>query len=538
MKTLHPPLLIFPPIASPTYIPLGVSILKAYVDSIHGPGSLDVRDANLHYWEILTDAEEPAREYRSFMRGERGTFSEEFYGVQLPARRGMGAANRCVLDDVRRYLDSGRLSSGTSSLFAALRQACGIDGESVVLLSCMFPDQLLFTLGWSRWIAAEIPGVRMIIGGASATVVRPADLLRNAGWIDALFTGEGEAGVASLVDGVPYAGIPGLAYRDGGRIAVNRKPDSLSPASCPGPDFGWASIESYFNPVPVLPVMASRGCKWRRCRFCAHNLATGSYRAVPPVRMAEELVTLRDTMGAAHFYFVDQYLDAGYLVPLARELIARNSGISYTFMGRPSEDMTAEVLELLAASGCSWISWGVETGSRRLLDIAAKGTRVETVASVLKASSSAGIRNLAMMIFGLPGSTDEDLDATFSFLEDTRPYIDTLTESEFILYRDTPFGRQPDRFGLSVGEASEFCRIGGRPVPSGQSAYTMLDATGNLRLPRGPEEGDRWAKRRPWIYPHTLWDELPAEHYLLLASRLRESTKPVRPVSPGNRPAA
>jgi len=34
------------------------------------------------------------------------------------------------------------------------------------------------------------------------------------------------------------------------------------------PDFGFAPIGEYLSPEPVLPVAATRGCYWRRCRFC------------------------------------------------------------------------------------------------------------------------------------------------------------------------------------------------------------------------------------------------------------------------------
>lgn len=54
---------------------------------------------------------------------------------------------------------------------------------------------------------------------------------------------------------------------------MNRKPDTLAAADVPLPMFEDLDPRARWNPTPVLPVVFSRGCKGRRCRFCAHNLS-------------------------------------------------------------------------------------------------------------------------------------------------------------------------------------------------------------------------------------------------------------------------
>ena len=297
----------------------------------------------------------------------------------------------------------------------------------------------------------------------------------------------------------------------------------------PPPDFSWADLGSYYNPVPVIPVQLSRGCKWRRCRFCAHNFSFGRYRCMD-VSAAVDLLAghIRDC-GASQFYITDQYLDGGFLEPFAREVITRGLKISYTFMGRPAEDMTPEVMKLLARSGCKWISWGVETGSARLLDTAGKGTNPGTVARVLKDSKKEGINNLALMIFGLPDSDDKALEETFDFLQENRDWIDSLTASEFQLYLGTPFGKHPGKYSIEITGPEVFCRIDGRDLVSVKVKHTDLAREGDAEILRGPHEARRWRRRKIWIYPDTFWDALPSEHYLILNSRLDRSENPDSP---------
>ncbi|MBN2737736.1 MAG: B12-binding domain-containing radical SAM protein [Spirochaetales bacterium] len=521
------PLIIFPPAASATYIPLGVSYLKAYMDKQKGPGSLRVVDLNIRLWNHVADREEAFEDYRSFVKGEKGFFSKSYLQSYLAVRQNLKKKINDYLDRVALYLNKGELGFDLEKLFVFL--TAYISSDSLFLgFSCLFPDQLLFALGFTRWLRETGYQRQIYIGGASVMLCPPEDLLESALWLDGLIMGEGELSMAALVDGLPPQEIPGFVWRNKGRIIRNRKPDSLSLKSIALPDFSWADFRDYFNPEPVLPVLLSRGCKWRKCRFCAHNFSFSGYRSIQPSLVADWFQQNFEKQGIRFYYFADQYLDSQVLEPLADELISRNLPVFYTFMGRPAADMTRELLDKLYRSGCRWISWGVESGSKDILDTAEKGTFPEIISGVLKNSREAGIKNLAMMIFGLPGSNDKALQETFNFLEENSSYIDTLTSSEFLLYQDTPFGKNPGKFALVPEGPIEFCRIGEKSISTVQTSYKIME-NGYLRMPRGPEESDQWLKRKPWIYPPSIFDHIPSEHYLIISAIAREPDVPVRP---------
>ena len=129
------------------------------------------------------------------------------------------------------------------------------------------------------------------------------------------------------------------------------------------PDFEVFDLARYPNPTPVLPIVMSRDCSWRRCRFCAHNFSFGGYRIKPISQVVDELESLISRHGASHFYFADQYISAATLEKLSDEILQRNLSVRFHLMGRPTRDHTPKRLTKAADAGCRWISWGIETGN-------------------------------------------------------------------------------------------------------------------------------------------------------------------------------
>ncbi len=204
----------------------------------------------------------------------------------------------------------------------------------------------------------------------------------------------------------------------------------------------------------------------------------------------DELQALGARHGARHFYFADLYVDAPDLEALADAILRRGLDVRFHVLGRPVAGSTRPRLEKLAATGGRWIRWGVESGSQRLLDVAAKGTTVPVVERVPDNAHRAGISNLMMMIYGLPTSTDEDLAETFAFIKRVYPRVDAITASPFALFDGTAFAHRAELFGLQVTGADEELRVAGVPVRSTRLHCRERSAEGSLRPRRGRW---RWA---------------------------------------------
>lgn len=542
---------LFPPGSSPTYIPLGLAALAAHVHRTAPDCSLDVLDLNLEAWTRLALAAPSGGALLRFFQGREGDFfSESAYLAHQEAWRDISAARAALALQARRYTHTGEATGEFIDLLDRMVSLALRTDPELVGFSLLFLDQLPFALALARRIrthdrAARLPGAsktgagptgpRILLGGAALSALRAEELLRICPWVDALLPGEGEACSTALSNGASFAQAPGLWYRDAQGIRKNPKTLELSMRFLPPPDFERFVPHGYPNPSPVLSTLFSRGCRWRRCRFCSHNASFGPYRSRSVSGFVDEMERLGALHGARHVYLADQYVDAEDMERIADEIIARQGSVSFHMMGRPTDAYTPQRLEKMYRAGCRWICWGVESGSQRLLDLARKGTRVSVVERVIRESARAGISNLLMMLFGLPTSSEADLAETFRFLENVYDAADALSVSSFVLWDGTPFAQTPERYGLRVTGAEELLRVDGAPIHSRRLVYRETARDGSLRPPGGPLEIVQWQHRKRWLGDPSFLERLPCEHYLLYAARRAETR--VKPRSPHHRAA-
>lgn len=512
---------VFTPLANPTYAPLGPAMLAGLVRERVPACEIKVVDLNVSAWETVSGTVEGGAEALAFMRGETGDFfAEEEYLLHSEAIRKIERLLATLGGSARRSLDGGENDQACRTLLEKLLGEIESEGPDAVGFSFFSLGQLPWILALARELKSRRKEVRIVIGGASSTAIDHAELLKACPFVDGVVLGEGDEPVLALAAGKNLGEIPGLARLVDGEVVKNRPPTPWRVAESSDPDFSDLNLSRYLNPSPVLPVLASRGCKWGRCRFCAHNSTyLGGYRAVDAGETAAMLARLKERYGAAYFYFADLYLDAPELKELADAITGRGLRIAFHALGRPTAEHTAGLLEKCARAGLRWISWGVESGSVRMLEVAGKGTDAGEVEKVLAASKAAGVSNLAMMIFGLPTSDDPSMEETFAFLERIYPHIDAMTASAFALFSNAPFGRNPEKWGMNPGERQEEVRVGGLPVHSKRVFFTEKGEGGAPRPPRGEVEAAEWAKRRRWLGEPPFMEGLPVEHYLLYADR-------------------
>ncbi|MFH1719806.1 MAG: radical SAM protein, partial [Planctomycetota bacterium] len=410
--------LVFAPCTSPTYVPLGIASLSAFIKATNAQCHLNMVDLNIATWNWLIDRKKEFQPFRDFVQGkQKGFFDETLYRQHQPVREQLVEIHDTYIRMARRYLEQNSLSAELQTLLIYYSGLILADDPEFIGFSVMYPRQILFSLAIAKFLhsSLSVPGrIKPIIvmGGATISALNGQEILNACPFVDAVFEGEGEAGLGMLCSDRDFSGIPGLTYRGTAGILRNRKTDTISLNKLPLPDFSGLNLSHYFNPEPVVPVVFSRGCKWRKCRFCAHNFSYSGYRSRNVTQFVDYLSRLNQQVGVRHFYLADQYVDAPDMKMLAEEILNRGLNICFHIMGRPTNDYTPEVLQTLSKAGCRWISWGIESGSQRLLDISRKGTSVETIRRVIGDSHQAGISNLLMLIFGLPTSKDEDFDAT------------------------------------------------------------------------------------------------------------------------------
>lgn len=267
-----------------------------------------------------------------------------------------------------------------------------------------------------------IPGVTAIVGGEAdlsapqlvAAVRAGADLLRFAG--------------VTLPDGRRSPASPPL------------RPLEAAPA----PDFTDFPWDRY--PVRVVPIMATRGCQWDRCKFCGDvstvNGRTFRSRSIDSV-MAEmcEQSRRHDTR---NFVFIDLKLNSqpsllrGIVERVQSEIPgARWIGTVHVDT-RADSGLSRPELVAAVAAGMGRIGFGLESGSQRLLDAMDKGCTVERNSEFIHHANEAGLSVRCTMFKGYPGEEVEDLERTAEFLEKHSKLIDRIRFNDFTIMTGSP----------------------------------------------------------------------------------------------------
>jgi anaerobic magnesium-protoporphyrin IX monomethyl ester cyclase len=341
-------------------------------------------------------------------------------------------------------LDLEVASGGLDSLHEALAsQQPAVVGVSVVTPHVPGAGVLLSK------VRAQLPDVFTIAGGPHATAL-PEDLLDEIPELDAICIGEGDVSIVELCDALETArgrsdltSISGLHLRQGGFTGW-RDPledlDSLAPLDRSLLDWsayermagskGVASPGIVRKGIRAAQVHLSRGC-YARCVFCSTNLVWGE-RARPGIRRrsVERVLEEIDELvgrGVNHLNFEDDIFPPTlrFLEELAEELIRRE--ITWSCNARV-DGLQREHFELMAASGCKKIDFGVESGSERILELNQKLVTRSRVVTVFEEAKRAGILRTAYLMLGSHvDETPEEVQLTRQLAKEIEPDFLTFT---------------------------------------------------------------------------------------------------------------
>ncbi|MGB1027384.1 MAG: B12-binding domain-containing radical SAM protein, partial [Rhodospirillaceae bacterium] len=323
---------------------------------------------------------------------------------------------------------------------------------TVVGFSITFTEQLAFSTQCAMVLKALHPDVTVVFGGGFFKEANLEGFVAEY-FIDAVILNEGEAAFTAFLeakrDGADLAKVPGVVMYHGDE-QISRVANSfvVKQEDLPFANFNDLDHATYLAPVPVYPVISSRGCYWRRCTFCNHFASyANSYKAQTIERLIDEMEHHAKN-GVRHFTFVDEMISAKRFAKISEEILARNLDIRFYALAKPTNDFNLEILQLMRKAGCLCIYWGMESGSERVLQMMDKGNDAEGSARTLALASEAGIRNHVFLIVGFPTETREEVEETLTFLHKNQDYVDATVAGHFVLEMGTPAHDHHTRFGI------------------------------------------------------------------------------------------
>ncbi len=333
-------------------------------------------------------------------------------------------------------------------------------GVRVFGICLAFIDQVIPALTLARVLREQAPEVRIVVGGPIMPYLEKgvAACPELFDLIDFIIVGEGEEPLTELMKQIHGAAdferVPSLTYRAvSGEIRRTPKARPLPAVESPAPEFDGNTPEKYWTDAPYLPYLSARGCYYGRCEFCSINSTYGSGARVKPIPMViEELAQLQAQHNASSILFADEAIGPARMREFSEALLAAGLSLRWFALARMEKGFTPETLQLAYRAGCRVISWGLESGSQRLLNLMNKGTRTTVAQRVLRDSARAGIWNHVFMFFGYPGETEADVDETVRFATETADAIHSLVYGTFRLERCSPLFDHPERHGILLHE--------------------------------------------------------------------------------------
>ena len=251
--------------------------------------------------------------------------------------------------------------------------------------------------------------------------------------------GEGEFTMLELCEHIknktPIYGIDGIAYRTKNGIKIEEPRSLISDLdSLPFPKRDLIDQSLYTKAhckrgisrkfLRVSELIISRGCPYH-CIFCASHLTYGSIvRFRTRENILKEIDLCIEKYGTNHFSILDDTftLKKDLVHQLCRAFKQR--GVSWdcdTRVNCVSQDMLQE----MANSGCQKVSFGVESGSPRILKLIKKNITIEQVKLAFKWAHKSGIKYVegTFMIGAHPNETIQDINLTINLIQEIIPDI-------------------------------------------------------------------------------------------------------------------
>lgn len=346
-----------------------------------------------------------------------------------------------------------------------------VDGDTFMAgVGVMTGYQIKGALEFSKAVR-RIKAMPVVWGGLHPTLL-PEQTIRNE-LVDVVVIGEGEAKFAALAkraqERADLDAVPGIFFKDNGNIIRTHDESFLDMDSLATPDYSLVDIEYYANQkrrfmdgrARCLDLNTDRGCP-NRCGFC-YNLKFNDrrYRYMSAGKVIEAVSRLKELycLDAINFTADNFFANKERVRSICAGLIERDLNVAWhadmridTFM-RYDE----ELLRLVKQSGCAELTFGIESGSERVLALIEKDIHVKQALNAHDRSREIGFKVNYHFMIGFPEERRADVRETMKLIcrltRDRRATV--FGPSMYIPYPGTPLFERSVQMGFKPPESLE-----------------------------------------------------------------------------------
>ncbi len=317
------------------------------------------------------------------------------------------------------YLSEALETSGIANRVLDMRLGGG-SGALKSAMSAFQPDLVGFSMKSLLYrqnyrlieeLKHQFPGAAMVAGGPHVSTFRE-QVLRDCPALDFAVTLEGEGALLDLCGGADPGTIAGVLRRDQGAVRyTGDRPFIANLETVPFPRYRAFPLGEYAT--DEIPLLTSRGCPYA-CMFCAAKAAAGRrFKARSACHVADEIEYWYG-QGRRRFAVIDDNftLKKERVLQLCREIERR--GLTGLQMRCPNgvraDRVDEELLARMRSVGFTYLAFGVESGSDRILKDIRKGESLDAIRRAIRLACDLNFEVALFFIVGVPGETWRDIE--------------------------------------------------------------------------------------------------------------------------------
>ncbi|HLP98567.1 MAG TPA: radical SAM protein [Sideroxyarcus sp.] len=226
----------------------------------------------------------------------------------------------------------------------------------------------------------------------------------------------------ALDNGLSYEEIPGLIFKSGVRyITTIPRQEVKNLDDLPFPDYDGFSFPEYMRQInyDAAYIIASRSCPLK-CTFCFHP-SGDKYRKRSLDNIFQEIDYLVDTYHPKSLIVSDELFapKRDRVIEFCKRIAKYN--VTWSVQLRVC-DVDEEMLNIMRDSGCTTISYGIESADDRILTSMAKKITRAQIDRALELTYAAGIDIQGGLIFGDAAETMETVSNSLKWYDENIRY--------------------------------------------------------------------------------------------------------------------
>jgi len=306
---------------------------------------------------------------------------------------------------------------------------CAVRGLDADLfgITCVTPNVPLV-----REISYLLPSDRPILLGGAHPTFLAKDALKQVR-CNAIVKGEGEEIIETVLNDLKKGNLKKVY--EGGIVRME---------AIPKPSRHLVDLHRYTpGGERTTPVYTSRGCPFK-CGFCS-MISGRTYRVLPLERVLSEIEDVMNH-GFSHILLSDDNI----LVQPERFRALMKAIKPFGLRFRLNQDARAideKMVRLAKEAGCYEISFGIETGSQKMLNLMNKQTTVEANRKAILVAKENDIKTKAYFIVNFPGEDDSTVEETLEFARRVKP--DKWLLSSFAPLPGSDTFEKPMKYGIT-----------------------------------------------------------------------------------------